>query len=276
MKTEFSGEGYRLKPTLFHALIIVIFYAGLLVVIEMLMGVPYTDFSKSTNNMLYGVLIPISIGSVVLTGIALWSGWWKDLWRDKYYIKDHMWMHIFLALFMVAVVANFLVGRIGTLDHTYILITLVATVLVGYSEELLTRGLLVRGTRGSGFSEVKVFYIVIIVFGFMHGINFINGQPLAITIEQMFMAGLLGGVFYTIFRKTGFLIVPMIVHALWDFSLFTQGLDHVGDLVLTSAGKINPLQIIGILAIYTSYFLLILAIRNFNVKKKELTTNNPK
>lgn len=270
MKIEFSSEGYRLKPTLFHALLIVIFYAGLLVVIEMFIGVPYTEFSRSTNNMLYGVLIPISIGSIVLTCIALWSGWWKDLWRDKYHIKDHMWMHIFLVLFIVAVVANFLVGHINTLDPTYILITLVATILVGYSEELLTRGLLVRGSRGSGFSEVKVFYIVMIVFGFIHGINFINGQGLALTIEQMLMAGLLGGVFYTIFRKTGFLIVPMIVHSLWDFSLFTQGLNHVGDLVLTSTGKINPLQIIGILAIYTSYLLLILAIRNFNIKKKEL------
>jgi membrane protease YdiL (CAAX protease family) len=269
MKTEVSAGKYRLKPTLLNALLIVIVYAAILVVIEMFMGVPYTEFSKSTNNMFMGVLIPITIGSVILTSIALWSGWWKDLWRDKYHIKDHGWMHIFLVLFIVAISMNFLVGHISSLSSTYILVTLMATILVGYSEELLTRGLLICGARGSGFSEVKVFYIVMIVFGFIHGINFINGQALGLTLEQMFMAGLLGGVFYTIFRKTGFLVVPMIVHALWDFSLFTQGFNFVGELITTSTGKFNPLQIIGIMAIYSTYLLLILAVRNFNVEKSK-------
>ena len=270
MKTEVSAGTYRLKPTLLNALLIVVVYAAILVVIEMFMGVPYTEFSKSTNNMFMGVLIPIAMGSVILTSIALWSGWWNELWRDKYHIKDHGWMHIFLVMFIVAISMNFLVGHIGSLRPTYILVTLMATILVGYSEELLTRGLLVCGARGSGYSEVKVFYIVMIVFGFIHGINFINGQSLGLTIQQMFMAGLLGGVFYTIFRKTGFLIVPMIVHALWDFSLFTQGFNFVGELITTSTGTYNPLQIIGIMAIYSTYLLLILAVRNFNVEKSEL------
>lgn len=269
MKTEVSAGKYRLKPTLLNALLIVIVYAALLVVIEMFMGVPYTEFSKSTNNMFTGVLIPISLGSVFLTIFALWSGWWNDIWRDKYHIKDHCWMHIFLVLFIVAISMNFLVGHIGSLSLNYILVTFIATILVGYSEELLTRGLLICGARGSGYSEVKVFYFVMIVFGLIHGINFINGQSLELTIQQMFMAGLLGGVFYTIYRKTGYLIVPIIIHALWDFSLFTQGFTFVGELIKTSTGNYNPLQIIGILAIYSTYLLLILAVRNFNVEKSK-------
>jgi len=260
-------KGYRLKPTLLNALIIVLIYAVFLVLVEDLIGVPYTEFSKSTMNMFYGVLIPILLGALVLTAIALWSGWWKEIWRDKYHIKDHWWMHIFLVLFLIAISMNLIVCHIGSLSHSYIFVTLVATIMVGYSEELLTRGLLVCGARGSGYSEVKVFYIVMIVFGLIHGINFINGQGLWLTIEQMFMAGLLGGVFYTIYRKTGFLIVPMIIHALWDFSLFTQGFNYVGEIITTTTGKFNPLQLIGILAIYSSYVLLILAIRNFNTKK---------
>ena len=263
------NEGYKLNPSLFNALIIVVIYAVFLVVIESLMGVPYTEFSKSAMNMFYGVLIPISLGSVFLTIFALWSGWWNDIWRDKYHIKDHGWMHIFLVLFIVAISMNFLVGHIGSLSATYIVVTLVATIIVGYSEELLTRGLLVCGARGSGYSEVKVFYIVMIVFGLIHGINFINGQSLGLTIQQMFMAGLLGGVFYTIYRKTGYLIVPIIIHALWDFSLFTQGFTFVGELIKTSTGNYNPLQIIGIMAIYSTYLLLILAVRNFNVEKSK-------
>lgn len=262
-------EGYKVNPSLFNALIIVVIYAVFLVGIESLMGVPYTEFSKSATNMFYGVLIPISLGSVFLTIFALWSGWWNDIWRDRYHIKDHRWMHIFFVLFIVAISMNFLVGHIGSLSPTYIVVTFVATIMVGYSEELLTRGLLVCGARGSGYSEVKVFYIVMIVFGLIHGINFINGQSLGLTMQQMFMAGLLGGVFYTIYRKTGYLIVPIIIHALWDFSLFTQGFTFVGELIKTSTGNYNPLQIIGIMAIYSTYLLLILAVRNFNVEKSK-------
>lgn len=265
----FTHEGYRLKPTLFNALIIVLIYAVFLVIVEDLIGVPYTEFSKSTMNMLYGVLIPIFLGAMVLTAIALWSGWWEEIWRDKYHIKDHGWMHIFLMLFIIAVSTNLLVGHVGSQSHSYIIVTLMATILVGYSEELLTRGLLICGARGSGFSEVKVFYIVMIVFGLIHGINFINGQGLWLTMEQMFMAGLLGGVFYTIYRKSGFLIVPMIIHGLWDFSLFTQGFNYVGELITTNTGTYNPLQIIGIVSIYSTYLLLVLAVRNFNVEKSD-------
>jgi len=264
-----TDKSYRLKPTLFNALIIVLIYAVFLVVTEAYIGVPYTEFSKSTMNMFYGVLIPLLFGALILTTIALWTGWWKEIWRDKYQIKDHKWMHIFLVLFILAISINIIVGHISSLSHSYIMVTLIATILVGYSEELLTRGLLVCGARGSGFSEVKVFITVMIIFGFMHGINFINSQGLWLTVEQMFMAGLLGGVFYTIYRKTGFLIVPMIIHALWDFSLFTQGFNYVGEIITTNTGKFNPLQLIGILTIYLSYVLLILAVRNFNTKNIE-------
>ena len=74
----------------------------------------------------------------------------------------------------------------------------------------LARGLLVQGARGSGLSEVKVFLIVMLVFGCIHGLNIINGQALVSTIQQIIFAGLLGGVLYTIFRKTVFWLYPWL------------------------------------------------------------------
>ena len=62
-----------------------------------------------------------------------------------------------------------------------------------------------------------------VVFGCLHGLNIINGQALIPTIQQVILAGLTGGVFYTIYRKTGLLVVPMILHALMDFSILTIG-----------------------------------------------------
>jgi membrane protease YdiL (CAAX protease family) len=165
-------------------------------------------------------------------------------------------MHIFVILVVIGIIANILSGSVGSLDLSFIVIALIATAFVGYSEELLTRGLLVRGARGSGFAEVKVFLIVMVVFGLFHGVNIINGQGLLPTIQQVVLAGLSGGVFYTIYRKTGLLVVPMILHALTDFSILTIGTVQ------------NPIMtLVAAFSTYLSYVLLIFAARNFNVKK---------
>jgi CAAX protease family protein len=247
---------YRLKPSLLNGLIIVVVYILILIGMEALSGVPYTDIAKSSGNMLFGVLIPVLIGSIFLTIIALWSGWWKDVWRDMYKIKGHSWMNIFLILLVIAILANILSGNIGSLDPTFVIIAFIATAFVGYSEELLTRGLLIRGARGSGFSEISVFLIVIVVFGLLHGVNIINGQALIPTIQQVVLAGLTGGVLYTIYRKTGLLAVPIIIHALTDFSILTIGTVQIAIMTLVAT-----------FATYLAYVLLIPAARNFNVKK---------
>lgn len=261
-----SGE-YRLKPSLLNGLIVVVVYALILIGMEKLSGVPYTDITKSSANVLYGVLIPVAIGSIFLTIFALWSGWWKDVWRDKYHIKGHTWMHIFLILGVIVIIANFFVGNIGSLDTTFIGYALIATALVGYSEELLTRGLLLQGARASGLTEVKVFIITSVVFGCLHGLNILNGQAIILTIQQIVLTALTGGVFYAIFRKTGFLVVPMIIHALNDFSLLTQGTSQVNQMAAAASSTSSLMQLVAIGATYLSYILLIPAIRNFNAKK---------
>ena len=123
---------YRLKPTLLNALIIVVVYVFILIGMEILSGVPYTDIAKSSHNLLFGVLIPVVIGSIFLTIIASWSGWWKDVWRDQYKIKDHPLMHIFLILFVIMIIANMLSGSISSLDPSFIIVALIATAFVGY------------------------------------------------------------------------------------------------------------------------------------------------
>jgi membrane protease YdiL (CAAX protease family) len=257
MVNEVINEAqYRLKPNLKNALLIVFFYTIYIFLMMYFSGVPYTDFGKSSSNMLHGVLIPVAIGSLLLTIVAVWSGWWKDVWRDKYHIKGHNWMYIFVVLAVISIIGNFLKGNIGSLDTMLIFTIFVATAFVGYSEELLTRGLLIRGARGSGLSEVKVFLIVMLVFGLFHGINFLLGQAAVTTLQQMFLAGLAGGVYYAIFRKTGFLVVTMVLHALFDFSLLTQSMVQSALMAILVSG-----------VIYLSYILLLPAARNFNVKK---------
>lgn len=253
---------YRLAPTVRNGLLIAVAYAVILIILEILSGVPYTEIAANSGNLLRGVLIPVAVGSIILTIVALWSGWWKDIWREKHRIEGHTWLWIFPILLVVIIALNFASGDIGSVDAGFIAIALIATAFVGYSEELLTRGLLIRGARGSGYSEIGVFLISSVTFGLIHGLNIINGQAIGITVMQIITTAFFGGYLYVTLRKGGYLIPLMVLHALFDFSLLTQG-RVVNTTTMIIAAFIN----------YGMMILLLLAIRTFSVRNHEQGTD---
>ena len=95
------------------------------------------------------------------------------------------------------------------------------TAMVGFSEEIAYRGLAVVGFRG-GYGEVKVWLFSSILFGLLHGVNVILGQGAALTVRQVVFAFVIGSVLYAIRRISGTIIVPMVIHALWDSGSFTH------------------------------------------------------
>lgn len=64
--------------------------------------------------------------------------------------------------------------------------------------------------------------VTMVVFGLSHGINVLNGQSAGRSAIQVLFTALLGGGYYIVFRTTGLLVVPMLLHTIWDFSLVTQ------------------------------------------------------
>ena len=158
--------------------------------------------------------------------------------------------------------SDFASGNIGSLDAGFIAIALIATAFVGYSEELLTRCLLIRGARGSGYLQIGVFLISSVTFGLIHGLNIINGQAIGITVMQIITTAFFGGYLYVTLRKGGYLIPLMVLHALFDFSLLTQG-RVVNTTTMIIAAFIN----------YGMMILLLLAIRTFSVRNHERGTD---
>ena len=78
----------------------------------------------------------------------------------------------------------------------------VGVLLVGFSEELLTRGLIVVGMRGA-LKEPMVWFVTSLLFGLMHGLNIIFGQAVGATLQQIVFAFVLGTAFYVTRRVTG-------------------------------------------------------------------------
>lgn len=251
---------YKVTPNIKNSLIVFLGYLILVAGLQKLSGVPYTDFTASNANMLKGILLPVLAASLYVAAFAKWSGWWKDVFKDKFKIQGHNWMYLLVVFAVIGTIGNMALGDIADRNTTFILYAAIATGLVGFSEELMTRGLLLRGARGSGLSEVKVFLFTSAMFGAMHSLNIINGQDVKTTLTQVFFTAMSGAIYYAIFRKTGFLWVTMVLHATWDFALLT-GTEGVNQASGVSAGQ----GLLGLLT-YASFIVLFASIHLFNVK----------
>lgn len=122
---------------------------------------------------------------------------------------------------VVALIINLLSTDWGAYEGTFFAASIVL-MLVGFTEEMATRGLLIAGLR-SRFGEAWVWFISSAAFAVMHFVNLFSGQSFGATLNQVGIAFLGGTVFYILRRTTGTLIWAMVLHGLWDFSTFAVG-----------------------------------------------------
>jgi membrane protease YdiL (CAAX protease family) len=95
-----------------------------------------------------------------------------------------------------------------------------AGVLVGFTEETLFRGIILRSLRTDLRPESWVMLISSVWFGFFHLTNLVVGSPVNGVLLQCVQASAAGVVLYLFRRVRGLLVVGMIAHGLWDMSVF--------------------------------------------------------
>jgi uncharacterized protein len=213
-----SARGGRASPSVVLAVVAIVAYLFVLTALAFTFPVKYTQIADSPHNLLFGVVIPVGTGGLVLCGLATWWGWWRPaLYEGRRF--GPTWALISPALLVLAYLLNLGTTNFARLTLGFLLLAALGTLLVGFSEELLMRGLVLVGLRGS-LSEGWVWLATSAVFGLLHGINYFYGQPLAATAVQIAFATLLGSIFYVTRMLTGTLLIPMALHALNDFSAF--------------------------------------------------------
>jgi membrane protease YdiL (CAAX protease family) len=110
-------------------------------------------------------------------------------------------------------------------------IALLATVaLIGLFEELLFRGILLRGLE-SKTGPVLALVVSSVAFGLMHYVNWVGGQPLGDTTIQVLHAIGAGFLYGALMLMTGSIWPSVFLHALWDGSV---------SLVATVSSAIPP------------------------------------
>jgi hypothetical protein len=166
------------------------------------------------------------VGAVYLIAVTTFLGWWKPAIHEPRKVGSR-WMWIIPVLLFLGAIANLAGTKWGEIDGvaSYALWLGIGTLLIGFNEELLTRGIAIVGGRGS-MHEKWVWVFSGAIFGLLHAPNAFFGQSAASTVQQVLFAFGVGLMYYVTRRLTGTLIFAMGLHAIWDYSVFIQ--DHSG------------------------------------------------
>ena len=177
------------------------------------------DFAANSDNFLDGVVIPIGTMAVLVAAAATARGWWRPALFEKR--RTPNWMLTVPIVFFAGIAVAIATADFDEFDGGLIPLRLLGFAFVGFSEELVTRGLILVGFR-SQLRELYVWLFSTLMFAGMHSLNALGGQDVQTTITQVFSTFFTGSVLYLSRHTTGTLIVAMVAHTLFDFAVTLQ------------------------------------------------------
>ncbi|MET0353281.1 MAG: type II CAAX endopeptidase family protein [Plantibacter flavus] len=205
------------------------------------------DLFATPQSVFFGLMLPLIVGSLVLAGFVLSVGWFRELFA-KQPIRGRWWMWAAPIVILAAVVLRLLGIDYGSYEGSVVVVAMLSGVFIGFAEEILTRGLVVKMLRDAGSSEWIVMVVSSLIFALLHASNLLSGQPLVTVLVTVVYTFGFGVCMYLTLRVTGNLIWPILVHGLYDPTLFlsTGGIDHAGaaagqSMFLAIAGPANLL-----------------------------------
>lgn len=163
------------------------------------------------------IVIALIVAPLFLFGVIAYFKWDKQELGLKAAQNWHLlWLPaLFVLAFLGAGVA------FGLPPAQMIVFALVNSLLIGVSEELMFRGIIFRGALAQPqFKIWPAIWVTAILFGAVHALNgFLTGDFVAALAQALsvIMSGLW---LHAIRLRTKSLYPAMLIHGLWDFSLF--------------------------------------------------------
>lgn len=186
----------RVKPSLWTGLLVLLGYLAVVFTVWIATDVDYDTVGDSVENVRNAITIAMACGAVYIVIVVSILGWWKPSLREAKR-AHHGWMWVIPAVLAVGVVLNLAATKWGRIDDLgtdlgpYVLWLALGCAMVGFNEEMITRGQLIVGARGT-LHEGWVWFVSSLCFGLLHVPNAFFGQSVSSTVQQMAFAFAVG------------------------------------------------------------------------------------
>ncbi len=208
----------RHQPSVWLGVLLYCGYLAMFFTTWAINGVDYLRIGESAETTRLWYALPTLFGCTFLVIAISVLGWWRLVLFDRAR-SGPRWVWILPAAIAGLILHNFSGLQFARLTPELLLWSTLGAVGVGFGEETITRGSMIVGLR-SRFPEVRVWLISTLLFSALHVPNVLFGLPLAAMPVQVLLTFIFGSGMYAIRRTSGTLILPMILHGLWDSSLF--------------------------------------------------------
>lgn len=262
VETKPGWLGFWNRGGWWRAVLVILVYAGLYTLASLGAQLAFSaqihpeNLFSTPESVFFAVGLGVLIGSILVAIFVTTVQWWRPLFAPQP-VPGSWWMWIAVAIVVIPallrlIAMDYSVYSIGTILVTFIF----AGLLVGFVEEMLTRGIAVKLLRDGGYSERVVAVLAATVFSLLHLVNAIGSginQTVLYTLLYTFGFGIC---MYLVMRVTGNLVWAIVLHAITDptISLASGGVDvathTVVNPLLTIAGLENIVVIaFGLIAI---------------------------
>jgi len=212
---------------------------------------------SSPSSILVGLVLPILVMGLLTLAFVLTQGWGREVF-GRQPVAGRPWMWIAVLVLLVPVVIRLLATNWSAYSVSVVFTVLFLGLCIGFTEELIARGVAVNLLRRGHHSERVVALLSALLFGMMHASNAITGAaPLTVGLTVVYTFGV-GIMLYLSMRVTGSIVPAMLLHAATDPTtiLAVGGVDTTtataGDSGLIGlAGLFNFLYpVLGLLALF--------------------------
>jgi hypothetical protein len=153
MSTSTSDTGVasraRVRVGVPAATVVFVVYSIIFIGLLKLSGTPYADMLDTADSTLRGPVRSLAAGSVWLVAFLLWARW-DHVFTDWRRLRMGFWLWLPAGLMVVAFAMQFAGVAWGEFTGAHLLWIVVAAVLVGFAEETLFRGIILRALREGG------------------------------------------------------------------------------------------------------------------------------
>lgn len=238
-------NGPRHEPSVALAILLYLGYLTAFFITWTINGVDYLRIGESAETTKLWYAYPTLAGCAFLVVAISVLGWWRLVLFDKSK-SGPKWVWILPVAISAIILNNFLGMPPGKLTFELVLWSTLGALGVGLGEETITRGSMIVGLR-SRFSEGKVWLFSTLLFSAMHVPNVFFGLPMSSMPIQVLLTFVMGSGLYVMRRMSGTLILPIVLHGLWDSSLFLTV--ATGGEPSTIQFAVYPLAIVCVLAV---------------------------